>query len=75
MTLSGLLGLVLAPMDKSVKDTFHGSYTVYNVLLLVLGIISSALLAWRTSVVPARTGAIALPPDVVIEEVVEEEEP
>ncbi|KAL1409089.1 hypothetical protein Q8F55_005913 [Vanrija albida] len=74
MTLSGLLGLVLSPMDKSVKEVFHGSYTVYNVLLLVLGVISSGLLAWRTSVVPTR-GAIALPPDVVIEEVVEEEEP
>lgn len=41
MTLSGLLGLLLTPMDILTKSTLGGNYTPINVVLLILGLISA----------------------------------
>jgi hypothetical protein len=47
MTLSGLLGLLLTPMDLLTKNTLGGNFTPINVILLVLGAISATGLYWR----------------------------
>ena len=47
MTLSGLLGLLLTPMDLLTKNTLGGNFTPINVILLVLGAISAMGLYWR----------------------------
>lgn len=52
MTLSGLLGLGLTPLDVAVKGTLGGNYTLVNVVLLGLGVVSSAVLAARCARAP-----------------------
>lgn len=47
MTLSGLLGLLLTPMDLLTKNTLGGNFTPINVILLVLGATSAIGLYWR----------------------------
>ncbi|ORY23437.1 major facilitator superfamily domain-containing protein [Naematelia encephala] len=47
MTLSGLFGLILTPLDILTKGPLHGSFTPVNVTLLVLGVISSMTLAYK----------------------------
>ena len=47
MTLSGLLGLLLTPMDLLTKNALGGNFTPINVILLVLGAISAMGLYWR----------------------------
>jgi hypothetical protein len=47
MTLSGLLGLLLTPMDLLTKNALGGNFTPINVILLVLGAISAVGLYWR----------------------------
>lgn len=49
MTLSGAVGVVLTPLDQAVKGSLGGNYTPANIVLLVLGVISTAVLAWRCS--------------------------
>jgi hypothetical protein len=47
MTLSGLLGLLLTPMDLLTKNTLGGNFTPINIILLVLGVTSAVGLYWR----------------------------
>ena len=47
MTLSGLLGLLLTPMDILTKSKLGGNYTPINTILLVLGFLSAVGLYWR----------------------------
>lgn len=47
MTLSGLLGLLLTPMDILTKTKLDGNYTPINTVLLILGFISAVGLYWR----------------------------
>lgn len=47
MTLSGLFGLLLTPMDIFTKSTLHGDFTPINVALLVLGLMSAVAMWWR----------------------------
>jgi len=47
MTLSGLLGLLLTPMDLLTKNALGGNFTPINVILLVLGLCSAVGLYWR----------------------------
>lgn len=47
MTLSGLFGLLLTPMDIFTKTMLHGNFTYINVALLVLGLASAVGTWWR----------------------------
>jgi uncharacterized membrane protein YqaE (UPF0057 family) len=47
MTLSGLLGLLLTPMDVFTKNTLGGNFTPINIVLLVLGLLSAIGLYWK----------------------------
>jgi hypothetical protein len=47
MTLSGLFGLLLTPMDVLTKDVLNGNFTPINVVLMVLGLLSAIGLYWR----------------------------
>jgi hypothetical protein len=59
MTLSGVIGLVLTPMDIMTKGVFHGDFTPINVLLLVLGAITNIALIARIWF-HTRKGRVAL---------------
>ena len=52
MTLSGLFGLILTPLDILVKGPLNGSYTALNVVLFVMGFIASLALYGRTKFTP-----------------------
>jgi hypothetical protein len=60
MTLSGLFGLLLTPMDVLTKDVLDGNFTPINVVLMVLGLFSAVRLYWRVWSY-TRQGKIALP--------------
>jgi hypothetical protein len=47
MTLSGLFGLLLTPMDLLTKNALGGDFTPINVILLVLGLTSAVGMYWR----------------------------
>ena len=47
MTLSGLFGLLLTPMDLLTKNALGGNFTPINVILLVLGLTSAVGMYWR----------------------------
>lgn len=47
MTLSGLLGLLLTPLDIYTKTKLNGDFTPGNIVLLVLGIVTATALAVR----------------------------
>lgn len=68
MTLSGLLGLLLTPMDILTKTTLGGNYTPINIILLVLGLMSALGMYWRLWSY-TRTGQIKLDNDVNADEV------
>ena len=64
MTLSGLLGLLLTPMDILTKNTFKGDYTPINVILVILGFVSAVGMYWRVwSYTRAQGGKIGLSSD------------
>jgi len=77
MTISGLFGLILTPLDILTKGPLNGSYTPVNVVLMVLGVVASSTLAlkvWSYT----RKGQVRLEEDaddgVILEEEEEEEE-
>ncbi|KAL7419783.1 hypothetical protein Q5752_005699 [Cryptotrichosporon argae] len=47
MTLSGLFGLVLGPLDAAVKGPLAGDYTPVNAALLSAGALACASMGWR----------------------------
>lgn len=49
MTVSGGIGVVLNPLDRLVKGKLGGDYTPINVVLLVLGFVSTLMLAYQCS--------------------------
>lgn len=57
---AGIFGLVLRPIDILVKGPLRGNYTVVNVVGLILGCISTALITWRIYRSPTVAGQIAL---------------
>jgi len=72
MTLSGLFGLILTPLDILTKGPLGGDYTPVNVTMLVLGVITAIGLfirVWSYT----RSGQVRLPegPD---SEVIQEED-
>ncbi|ORX36384.1 major facilitator superfamily domain-containing protein [Kockovaella imperatae] len=46
MTLSGVFGFVLTPLDLLTKGPLNGSYTPVNLTLLILGLISGLTMAY-----------------------------
>lgn len=79
MTLSGLFGLLLTPMDVLTKDVLNGNFSPINIVLMVLGLLSAAglyLRVWSYT----RQGTIALREDTepgvsaISQAIVEEEE-
>jgi hypothetical protein len=44
MTVSGLFGLILTPLDILTKGPLGGSYTPVNVTLMILGVIATSTL-------------------------------
>jgi len=58
-TIAGVFGLILRPIDLFTKGTLRGNYTIVNLVGIVLGAISAALVAWRIYRKP--NGQIALP--------------
>jgi hypothetical protein len=59
VTISGLLGLLLTPMDMLTKGPLHGDYNPINLVLLVVGGLTNLALAVRIWV-HVRKGRIAL---------------
>ncbi|KAF8338998.1 major facilitator superfamily domain-containing protein [Cantharellus anzutake] len=55
--IAGLFGLILRPIDVFTKNTLHGNYTVVNVLGIILGAMSAAIISWRIHHQPPR-GAV-----------------
>jgi hypothetical protein len=47
MTVSGLFGLILTPLDILTKGPLGGSYTPVNVALLVSGVVATLTLGLR----------------------------
>lgn len=66
MTLSGLLGLLLTPMDILTKNTFKGDYTPINVVLVILGFVSAVGMYWRVWT-HTRGGKIGLSSDADVD--------
>jgi hypothetical protein len=62
MTLSGLVGLVLTPMDLLTKHVYHGDYTPINIFLLVAGLVTNIALIGRIYM-HERKGRIVLVDD------------
>jgi hypothetical protein len=56
MTLSGLLGLILTPLDIFTKNQLDGNYTPVNVSLLILGLITAIGLGVRVWSFTKRDG-------------------
>ncbi|KAF8314726.1 MFS general substrate transporter [Clavulina sp. PMI_390] len=56
--IAGLSGLILRPVDLLVKGALAGNYTIPNIVGIVLGCISTALITWRIYKKPR--GEIAL---------------
>lgn len=72
MTVSGLFGLLLTPLDRVTKGRFHGSYTPVNLGLLALGLSSTLVLAARvwtyTRQPKGRIRLISVDSDAILEE-------